>query len=62
VRMVQEALIALKFDLGPFGADSRFGNDTASAVRAFKKKQALGFEHIGDVGPGTIGRLDTLCP
>jgi hypothetical protein len=62
VRMVQEALLALKFDLGPFGADASFGNDTAAAVRAFKKAQKLGFEHIGDVGHGTMGRLDDLCP
>jgi hypothetical protein len=62
VRMVQEALIALKFDLGSFGADAKFGNDTAKAVMAFKKQQKLGFETIGDVGPGTMARLDKLCP
>jgi peptidoglycan hydrolase-like protein with peptidoglycan-binding domain len=62
VRMVQEALIALKFDLGSFGADAKFGNDTAKAVMGFKKQQKLGFETIGDVGPGTMARLDKLCP
>ncbi len=62
VRMVQEALQALGLDLGPFGADSKFGNDTADAVRAFKSKEKLGFETIGDVGRGTMRRLDQLCP
>ena len=62
VRMVQEALQALGFDLGPFGADSKFGKDTAAAVRAFKAKEKLGFETVGDVGPGTMRRLDQLCP
>ena len=62
VKMVQEALIALKFDVGSFGADAKFGNDTAKAVMAFKKQQKLGFETIGDVGPGTMARLDKLCP
>ncbi len=60
--MVQEALLALKFDLGPSGVDAKFGGDTAAAIRAFKKQQKLGFEHLGDVGPGTMARLDTLCP
>jgi hypothetical protein len=35
---MREALLALKFDLGPFGADSKFGNDTAAAVRAFTQR------------------------
>jgi hypothetical protein len=62
VRMIQEALLALNFDLGQFGADGAYGDDTAGAVRAFKKQQKLGFEQFGDVGPGTIARLDELCP
>jgi hypothetical protein len=62
VRMLQSALAALGYDLGPFGVDGRFGGDTASAVRAFKHKEHLGFEAVGDVGPGTMARLDALCP
>lgn len=62
VRMIQEALLALNFDLGKFGADGVYGQDTAAAVKAFKTQQKLGFEQFGDVGPGTMARLDELCP
>ena len=62
VKMIQEALLALGFDLGKFGADGVYGDATAAAVRAFKADQKLGFEQFGDVGPGTIARLDELCP
>ncbi len=62
VRKVQQALVDLGFDLGPKGADSSFGPRTAAAVRAFKAREALGFEQFGDVGPGTMSRLDQLFP
>jgi hypothetical protein len=62
VEMLQGALQALGHSVGSAGVDGKFGPDTAAAVRAFKKKQKLGFEHIGDVGPGTMTRLDALCP
>jgi hypothetical protein len=62
VRMVQSALTALGYDLGPFGVDGRFGDNTAAAVREFKRTEKLGFEQIGDVGPRTMARLDALCP
>ena len=60
--MIQQALLALGFDVGSFGADGVYGKDTAAAVRAFKTDQKLGFEQFGDVGPGTMARLDELCP
>ncbi len=62
VTKVQQALIDLGFDLGPTGADGSYGSHTASAVRQFKKDQRLGFEQIGDVGPGTMARLNELLP
>jgi peptidoglycan hydrolase-like protein with peptidoglycan-binding domain len=44
VRRVQQALIDLGYDLGPWGADGAFGDATAAAVRAFKRDEELGFE------------------
>lgn len=60
VRKVQQALIDLGFGLGPAGADSVYGQATATAVKQFKAKEKLGFEQFGDVGPGTMQRLDEL--
>ncbi len=62
VAKVQQALIDLGFDLGEVGADGRFGSKTAGAVRAFKREMSLGFEEFGDVGPGTMHRLNALFP
>jgi peptidoglycan hydrolase-like protein with peptidoglycan-binding domain len=62
VEAVQQALIDLGYDLGPSGADRAYGPKTAAAVRAFKAREALGFEQYGDVGPGTMHRLDELFP
>ena len=62
VSKVQMALMDLGYDLGPTGADGAYGVRTASAVRGFKQDQHLGFEQFGDVGPGTMGRLDELYP
>ena len=61
VGRVQQALIDLGYDLGA-GADQRYGPKTAAAVRSFKTEQVLGFTQFGDVGPGTMGRLDELFP
>ena len=60
VQKVQRALIDLGFDLGKAGADGVYGQATATAVRQFKAKEKLGFEQFGDVGPGTMQRLDEL--
>ena len=57
---VQQALVDLGADLGPTGADGTYGPKTAAAVRKFKADENLGSEQFGDVGPGTIGRLDEL--
>lgn len=62
VEKVQQALIDLGFDLGPKGADSHYGPKTAQAVKDFKRKEHLGFEQFGDVGPGTMRRLNELFP
>lgn len=62
VAKVQQALIDLGHDLGSMGADSIFGSRTAAGVREFKLEQSLGSEQFGDVGPGTMGRLDALFP
>lgn len=62
VTKVQQALIDLGFDLGPSGADAAYGPMTAAAVRSFKTREALGSEQFGDVGPGTMSRLDQLFP
>jgi hypothetical protein len=60
VSKVQQALIDLGYDLGPTGADGTYGTLTWKAVQAFKRDQALGWESMGDVGPGTMHRLDAL--
>jgi peptidoglycan hydrolase-like protein with peptidoglycan-binding domain len=67
VSKVQQALNDLGFDLGTTGAnadgvDGQYGQKTAAAVRLFKRQQDLGFEQFGDVGPGTMRRLDELFP
>lgn len=62
VAAVQQALIDLGYDLGRWGADGDYGAATAAAVRAFKRDEELGFEAYGDVGPGTMHRLDYLFP
>ena len=57
---VQQALIDQGFDLGTSGADGIYGPRTWNAVKKFKADQHLGFEQIGDVGPGTMSRLNEL--
>jgi Putative peptidoglycan binding domain len=60
VSKVQQALLERGFDLGPAGADGVYGRATAAAIRKFKTDEGLGFEQFGDVGPGTMRRLDEL--
>lgn len=63
---VQQALLDLPaksgntYDLGPKGADGHYGRKTAAAIRKFKADENLGAAQYGDVGPGTIRRLDQL--
>jgi hypothetical protein len=60
VEKVQQALLDLGYNLGPSGADGIYGQKTWDAVKEFKANEGLGFEHMGDVGPGTMHRLDEL--
>ena len=60
VQKVQEALIRDDVPLPKFGADAIYGSETSTAVKAFKTKHQLGSTQFGDVGPGTMGKLDEL--
>jgi len=60
VRKVQQGLMNDGMSLPQFGADGAYGNETSTAVRQFKSKHNLGFTQFGDVGPGTMGKLDEL--
>jgi hypothetical protein len=66
VTRIQQALLDVTkitgnaYDLGPTGADGVFGAKTATAVRKFKTDESLGATRYGDVGPGTMHRLDEL--
>jgi Domain of unknown function (DUF4157) len=61
VLKVQNGLQKDGADLGPDGADGKYGPATGKAVQAFKTKYHLGFEQYPDVGPGTMEKLDELC-
>lgn len=41
VRTLQRALVALTFNVGPDGADGKFGNGTLAAVRSFQRSRGL---------------------
>jgi peptidoglycan hydrolase-like protein with peptidoglycan-binding domain len=66
VTRIQRALLDLPgitgnvYDLGATGADGRYGPKTAAAIRKFKTDENLGSTEFGDVGPGTMHRLDQL--
>lgn len=49
VKIMQQNLITLKYDVGPDGADGDFGNNTEKAVKAFQKEHGL--EVDGEYGP-----------
>ena len=57
VKRLQEKLKALGYELGTWGADGFFGNDTLSAVRAFQ--QANGLTVDGIVGTATWSVLES---
>lgn len=59
---IQQALVDLGYNLGPPGVDGIYGTYTWNAVKQFKKNESLGWEHMGDVGPGTMRRLNDLFP
>jgi peptidoglycan hydrolase-like protein with peptidoglycan-binding domain len=73
VSKVQQALLdwgakkGVAVDLGRSGpggngVDGVFGGKTAEAVKLFKREEHLGSEQFGDVGPGTMNRLNGLFP
>ncbi len=60
VRLVQEALMDMSFDLPKFGADCDFGSETQTAVAQFQ--QAHNAMVDGAVGPQTMGLMDEKAP
>jgi peptidoglycan hydrolase-like protein with peptidoglycan-binding domain len=59
---IQQALLDSGYDLGPKGADGHYGQRTWNAIKQFKANEHLGWEHMGDVGPGTMTRLNERFP
>jgi hypothetical protein len=57
VRKVQDALVALGV-LASGAATGRYNQATWNAVKALKRREHLGFETLGDVGPGTMDFLN----
>ena len=55
VRTVQRTLKALGFNIGRYGTDGEFGNDTKQAVIAYQKSVRLSADGI--VGPQTMATL-----
>src|SRR5215472_14282159 len=68
VKAIQQALVDLGYSLGadalpgPGGVavSGRYRWPTWDAVKKFKSDKALGWETVGDVGPGTTRCLDAL--
>jgi peptidoglycan hydrolase-like protein with peptidoglycan-binding domain len=71
VSRIQQALVDVTqvtgktYDLGATGpkkngVDGIYGAKTAAAVSKFKRNEGLGCEQFGDVGPGTMKRLNEL--
>jgi len=60
VQKVQQALLDLGYSIGDAGADGVYGAPLWEAVKQFKTREHLGWEHMGDVGPGTMHRLDQI--
>ncbi len=62
VRVLQQMLVALGYDVGPAGVDGIFGNDTEAAVLAFQENNAdwEGTQLNADslVGPRTSDALN----
>jgi len=56
VRQLQEELIELGYDVGPDGADGKFGDNTEKAVVQFQKDHGLDAD--GQVGPLTYAALE----
>ncbi|MFJ7217690.1 DUF6973 domain-containing protein [Amycolatopsis sp. NPDC098790] len=58
VRKVQDALVDLGL-LASGAAIGRYNQATWNAVKALKRREHLGFENLGDIGPGTMEFLNT---
>jgi len=56
VHLAQRTLIDLAFGLPKYGADGKFGSETAGAVRGFQVSRGLSADSM--VGPLTLGALD----
>lgn len=56
VKKVQQALIKHGYDLPKFGADGKFGSETASKIRAFQAANELAVDGI--VGKNTADKLN----
>ena len=59
VRKLQEALLFLQYPLPQWGADGKFGNETAGAVAQFKLDHHLA-PADGVVGPKTMAELERI--
>lgn len=59
VGVIQQALQWAGFPLPRYGADARFGEETASAVRSLQSTNGL--ETHGIVDSGTLGCIDDIC-
>lgn len=55
VRAVQRTLKSMGFDVGRYGLDGDYGNDTLNAVRSYQRSVTL--EPDGIVGPATLARM-----
>ena len=56
VRIMQEALLKLGYDLGSWGCDGDFGDATELALKAFQKTAGLDVD--GKCGPETLAALE----
>lgn len=66
VAKLQQALVDLGYDLGEDGGTGGVSGlyrwPTWEAVKRFKSDRHLGYEWVGDVGPGTMHELERLFP
>jgi uncharacterized protein (TIGR02594 family) len=57
IKRVQLALIALGYDLGPYGADGDFGRYTRNALAKYQADKGLAIKYPGTLGPTTLKSL-----